>query len=416
MEKLKKLLKYASQDNEFYKKIIKENGVKDSLDIKQYPILTRELLQKNNHLIISGAYIDKKYMNTLIRQFSSGTTGVPVTTFWDPIQYDKSILNIWRRRKKYYGISPTDKYVRFNLKYYNSLQTDKLYYIKNENILSINRLSLKSEAGMHEFFEVFEEYRPVWLQISPSVLEYIYDYDMSIISREYSYVKYVEFLSEVLTEPIRQKAQRLFPNAAIANMYGSEEMNCIAYECPCGNLHVLEDNVYVECLSEEEVKEAGKGRIIITSLYNYSMPLIRYDQGDFVEIVENIKCNCGESGKIISELRGRTSTVAYIGGNKIDTCDMSDIMIIVNNRFGNPIKHYRIIYYESKMMIVCYLTFDRKFENWRNVICDFITELMSEKVGDIKIEMVYGELEETTYKQDLFRVIKKEVENGGSIV
>ena len=36
----------------------------------------------------------------------------------------------------------------------------------------------------------------------------------------------------------------------MANRYSSTEVNCIAYECPYGNLHCMEDNVRVEIIDE----------------------------------------------------------------------------------------------------------------------------------------------------------------------
>ena len=47
MSKLEEMLKYVSEHNEFYKNRIKEYGIKDPLDITQWPILTRKELQEN---------------------------------------------------------------------------------------------------------------------------------------------------------------------------------------------------------------------------------------------------------------------------------------------------------------------------------------------------------------------------------
>ena len=42
----------------------------------------------------------------------------------------------------------------------------------------------------------------------------------------------------------------------MTNQYGCYEANSIAYECPCGNLHWMEENIYVEVLDDE----GGEGR------------------------------------------------------------------------------------------------------------------------------------------------------------
>ena len=51
MTKLETMLKYVSEHNEFYKNRIKEYGIKDPLDITQWPILTRKELQENRYNI-----------------------------------------------------------------------------------------------------------------------------------------------------------------------------------------------------------------------------------------------------------------------------------------------------------------------------------------------------------------------------
>ena len=58
----------------------------------------------------------------------------------------------------------------------------------------------------------------------------------------------------MLFDDLREQTSNVFKHALIANMYGSEEMNGIAIECPFHNMHVISENVYVEyrrcfCLS-----------------------------------------------------------------------------------------------------------------------------------------------------------------------
>ena len=43
----------------------------------------------------------------------------------------------------------------------------------------------------------------------------------------------------------RNLIQEVF-NCTIANQYGCNEVNSIAYECECGNLHLMQDCTYTE--------------------------------------------------------------------------------------------------------------------------------------------------------------------------
>ena len=46
MNKLEKMLKYVSNNNEFYMNIISSYGISSPEQITQYPIITREVLQR----------------------------------------------------------------------------------------------------------------------------------------------------------------------------------------------------------------------------------------------------------------------------------------------------------------------------------------------------------------------------------
>jgi phenylacetate-CoA ligase len=66
--------------------------------------------------------------------------------------------------------------------------------------------------------------------------------------------------------------------------YGAQEVGSIAPECPhCRQYHVNAESVLVEILREDGTRCAPgeTGRVIVTSLYNYAMPFIRYEVGDY---------------------------------------------------------------------------------------------------------------------------------------
>ena len=85
--------------------------------------------------------------------------------------------------------------------------------------------------------------------------------------------------------------------------------NGIALTCPKDNmLHILEDNVYVE--------QTIDNKILVTSLKNTVFPIIRYELGDMIKL-SNKKCNCGEDGTIIEEIKGRERVLKYVTQNGV---------------------------------------------------------------------------------------------------
>jgi phenylacetate-CoA ligase len=89
--------------------------------------------------------------------------------------------------------------------------------------------------------------------------------------------------SNTITDEARQLCRSVL-KARISDQYGAEEVGHIASECPnCGAYHVSAESVLVEVLNEHggPCLPGETGRAIVTSLYNYAMPFIRYEIGDY---------------------------------------------------------------------------------------------------------------------------------------
>jgi phenylacetate-CoA ligase len=75
--------------------------------------------------------------------------------------------------------------------------------------------------------------------------------------------------------------------AEIADTYGAREAGHLAAQCPsCGEYHCSSDTAVIEILREDGSPAASgeTGRVVVTPLYNYAMPLIRYELGDYAEV------------------------------------------------------------------------------------------------------------------------------------
>ena len=104
------------------------------------------------------------------------------------------------------------------LKYYNNMPDEKLKYTANNNTISVNRLNLSHTEVLAELFALMKRFQPVWLQLSPSVMEILINHCLTNNETIPQSIKYVEFMSEVLTPMIREQTKKLIPNAQIANM------------------------------------------------------------------------------------------------------------------------------------------------------------------------------------------------------
>ena len=111
---------------------------------------------------------------------------------------------------------------------------------------------------------------------------------------------------ETLPNAARAQVQRAF-GCAVRNSYGASEFLPIAWECPYRQLHVNSDWVILEPVDHRGRLVAPGTRshsVLLTNLANRVQPLIRYDLGDAVTMIDT-PCGCGSRFPMIA-VEGRT--------------------------------------------------------------------------------------------------------------
>jgi len=111
---------------------------------------------------------------------------------------------------------------------------------------------------------------------------------------------------EWLSPELRRRLETGF-GVPVLDVYGSTEFKEIAWQCP----HRDGYHVNMEGLRTEIVDEAGapvppgtSGEVVVTSLINRAMPLIRYATGDRAEALAG-RCGCGRGSTRLDRIAGR---------------------------------------------------------------------------------------------------------------
>jgi phenylacetate-CoA ligase len=100
-------------------------------------------------------------------------------------------------------------------------------------------------------------------------------------------------------------------NARYFQSYACSEMGSLALQCPRhDHLHVQSEHVLLEVLRPDGSPcDAGEiGRVVVTDLHNFAMPLIRYDIGDLAAF--GAPCACGRGLPVLQVVAGRTGDLA----------------------------------------------------------------------------------------------------------
>ncbi|MDR2346210.1 MAG: hypothetical protein LBE18_09105 [Planctomycetaceae bacterium] len=284
---------------------LKPDDIRELDDLQKLPILTKTDLRMRLDDMISSKYSD---LSKLTRFTTSGSTGVSVTVYadeectqfkraatlrsdeWTGWQRGERIAAIWgnpKLRQDFFGI------IRNLLleRYYTFLDTLKM-----------------DEQSMDKFTKQLLRYSPGMLFGHAHSL-YLYAKYLQLKHPDVK-IKPHGILSTcmVLHDFERKLIKEVF-DCRVTNRYGCEEVSLIACECElCNGLHVNSDALYVELLdkSGNPVQVGEPGFVVVTDLYNYAMPLIRYNIGDSA-IWTDRKCPCGRTLPMFERIEGRVA-------------------------------------------------------------------------------------------------------------
>jgi phenylacetate-CoA ligase len=110
------------------------------------------------------------------------------------------------------------------------------------------------------------------------------------------------------SEPLYPDQRRLLRDTfkrPVLNEYGCVEFGLIAFDCPAGRMHLLEESNLVEVVDEQgRLLDEGVGEVVVTSLVNYSVPLLRYRVGDVARLSSE-SCPCGRGARVLESIEGR---------------------------------------------------------------------------------------------------------------
>ena len=118
-------------------------------------------------------------------------------------------------------------------------------------------------------------------------------------------LKQARTFAETVDDEMRALCREVW-SAEIVDGYSSAETGPIAFQCP-GHAHY---HVQSEAILVEVIGRAGRpcrageiGKVIVTPLHNFAMPLIRYEVGDFAEV--GAPCPCGRGLPVLRRIAGR---------------------------------------------------------------------------------------------------------------
>jgi len=354
-KKLNDLLQYLLQYNPFYSEYIKVNEIHLDGDwqnnpynlLKKFPITDKLYIKKHYKKLLN---INTDY-SKVPQLLTSGSTGSPFQFYQSSANRDTKTA-CKARLLSWHGIKRGEKQFFYGGK---SISHSKLasFKIRVNNKYFLNLVSIDSTKLTHnniaQEIERINREKPVTIYGYPSTMYDISKYSilnnlpiqneklkMVILSGESS----SDYLKEIVHQAFHIKAD---------DEYCSVE-GYIACTCECHQLHLNEDTLIAEIQnSNGEITEYGKGELIVTYLYSYDFPFIRYSTGDLVEISDEI-CECGRSFKVLNTVDGRKGSYVSNGETKITDAALNTY--ITATKYIDVIDKYQVVQNDQSSVIV----------------------------------------------------------------
>lgn len=300
-EKINNLLKHSSETTEFYR-------MYKGKDLRQYPIMNKATIKENYESIESDIYKGKK----LHKMSTSGSTGTPFTVVQNKDKRSRVIAEIlFFGKLAGYTFGERQMFLRAWVK---NIQKTKLQKFL-QNMLTVD-ISNLNEEKMQEIVNILRKDKKVKNLFSyANTLENLVTY-MEKDKESYKYKYGITSIlsgSELLKEKTRERLKKVF-KCNVISRYANQENGILGQECIEDNheIHLNYADYYFEFLKldkDEPAKEGELSRIVITDLWNYALPMIRYDTGDLAIVG---KANCSNKQNIvIKEIYGRRMDLIY---------------------------------------------------------------------------------------------------------
>jgi len=117
----------------------------------------------------------------------------------------------------------------------------------------------------------------------------------------------------------REAIRRAF-GCETLDTYGCTEGAMVGAECTQGSFHLSINQCYVEIVSDDghPVSPGNMGKVLVTRLDNFSMPLIRYYLGDLAELApdDGAACACGRGLPLLKRVIGRDTDIVRTRSGK----------------------------------------------------------------------------------------------------
>lgn len=306
-ERLRRLLAHAVRTCPFYQQELQRRGLDPTRirrleDFRQWPVIDRATVRAHRLAMRST-----QPGSRLIAKCTGGSTGMPLHFDFDAASLDRRYA-AWHRGYSWAGAGPGTKQLYFwgappgPQPLWRQYKDALYHWLYRRHV--VNSFNFREEH-VPEFLDLLRRYRP---DVLVAYTNPLYELARAVIERGLQpYTPKTILVGAEKLHPFqRELIERAF-RAPVFETYGSREFTLIAAECEKREgLHLTMEHYLFEVLDDEgrPTPPGQEGNVVLTDLFNYGMPFIRYANGDRA-VAGWETCSCGRGLPLLKGVTGR---------------------------------------------------------------------------------------------------------------
>lgn len=334
LRRLKAVLVHANTSSPYWRKAFAVAGLQpqtihDLSDLQRLPTLSkRDLQQHRTEMRAPGHH------GRLIADKTGGSTGEPVKFDLDErrFYYRNAVAmrhNIWAgwqlgcKSAFFWGHRADAKTPSRRLARLRTTLLDRQIFLDTSSL---------SVAAMTAFQTQLLAFDPA-IYIGYANAVYLYAQFLQKRGGRYHRPRGIITSAEFLAPEQRAVIESVF-GCRVFDRYGSRETGLVASECGEGDaMHVADESILVEILRADGTPAAPgeRGRVVVTDLLNFGMPLLRYEIRDTASPVSGA-CPCGRGLSRLRMAGGRVTDFLLARDGRIVSGASLTIYLIANAR------------------------------------------------------------------------------------
>ena len=365
-KRLREIVEYARQNSPYYQKLYAD--VPADFSLRDLPPTDKKTLMANwndwvtdkeltleqvERFMENKDNIGRKLNNKYLVFTTSGSTGNPLVEVCDPTA--NSIMGAISAVRSFARKEDLAAFMKRGGKSIGVF-ADEGFYLGNSSIRSRllsmpwKKKQMAVSSALYPIPKIVQQlndFQPAMVGGYPSNLELLID------EAEQGRLRISPVLimtgGEYLSDRLRKRLAETF-HCYVQTSYSCTEGGTVACECTQRHFHINEDWLIVEPVDSEgnPVPDGVQSdHILLTNLYNYTQPFIRYEVTDRV-IMHHEPCVCGNPSPWI-ELEGRTDDVTSFteGGREIKIAPLS-IYAVLKEVHG--LRRFQVLVYDGNVI------------------------------------------------------------------